>query len=93
MDSAFTAIHRNVVLLDLVDEAWAADCLSDDGTMLSALESRASSSACLIGTQNSFPLQRRKLAGALRYAARHFCFAKHTACEIAQSRIIYYSQL
>ena len=60
MDSAFTAIHRNVVLLDLVDEAWAADCLSDDGTMLSALESRASSSACLIGTQNSFPLQRRK---------------------------------
>ncbi len=47
MDSAFTSIHRNVVLLDLVDEAWAADCLSDDGTMLSALESRASSSAYL----------------------------------------------
>jgi hypothetical protein len=47
MDSAFTSIHRNVVLLDLVDEAWAADCLSDDGTMLSALESRASSSEYL----------------------------------------------
>lgn len=30
MDSAFTSIHRSVVLLDLVDEAWAADCLSDD---------------------------------------------------------------
>jgi hypothetical protein len=31
MDSAFTSIHRSVVLLDLVDDAWAADCLSDDG--------------------------------------------------------------
>jgi len=31
MDSVFTSIHRSVVLLDLVDDAWAADCLSDDG--------------------------------------------------------------
>jgi hypothetical protein len=31
MDSVFTAVHRNVILVDLVDEAWAADHLSDDG--------------------------------------------------------------
>ena len=31
MDSVFTSVHRSVVLLDLVDEAWAADYLSDDG--------------------------------------------------------------
>lgn len=34
MDSVFTAVHRNVVLVDLVDEAWAADHLSDDGVPL-----------------------------------------------------------
>ena len=33
-DSVFTSVHRNVVLLDLVGEAWAADCLSDDGASL-----------------------------------------------------------
>jgi hypothetical protein len=31
MDSTFTSLHRNVVLLDLVDDTWAADYLSDDG--------------------------------------------------------------
>ena len=30
MDSVFTSLHREAVLLDLVDEAWTADCLSDD---------------------------------------------------------------
>jgi hypothetical protein len=31
LDSVFTSVHRSVILLDLVDDAWAADCLSDDG--------------------------------------------------------------
>lgn len=31
LDSVFTALHRSVILLDLVDDAWATDCLSDDG--------------------------------------------------------------
>ena len=30
MDSVFTSLHRDAILLDLVDDAWAADCLSDD---------------------------------------------------------------
>eukprot|EP00286_Rhodomonas_abbreviata_P018488 CAMPEP_0181293346 /NCGR_PEP_ID=MMETSP1101-20121128/3017_1 /TAXON_ID=46948 /ORGANISM="Rhodomonas abbreviata, Strain Caron Lab Isolate" /LENGTH=69 /DNA_ID=CAMNT_0023397929 /DNA_START=31 /DNA_END=240 /DNA_ORIENTATION=+ len=30
MDSAFTSVHRNVILVDLVDDAWASDHLSDD---------------------------------------------------------------
>jgi hypothetical protein len=34
MDSTFTSLHRNVVLLDLVDDTWAADYLSDDGAPL-----------------------------------------------------------
>lgn len=34
MDSVFTSVHRSVILLDLVDDAWAADCLSDDGSWL-----------------------------------------------------------
>ena len=34
MDSVFTAVHRNFALLDVVDEAWANDCLSDDGAYL-----------------------------------------------------------
>jgi len=33
MDSVFTSVHRHIVLLDLVDDAWAADELSDDGTL------------------------------------------------------------
>jgi hypothetical protein len=30
MDSVFTSLHREPFLLDIVDETWAADCLSDD---------------------------------------------------------------
>ena len=30
MDSVFTILHRDPFLIDVVDEAWAADCLSDD---------------------------------------------------------------
>jgi hypothetical protein len=33
MDSVFTSVHRNFALLDVVDEAWANDCLSDDGAI------------------------------------------------------------
>ena len=42
MDSTFTSLHRNVVLLDLVDETWAADYLSDDG----APRARSRSAKC-----------------------------------------------
>lgn len=41
MDSGFTSIHRSVVLLDLVDDAWAADCLSDDGARPRGAPARA----------------------------------------------------
>ncbi len=30
MDSVFSVLHRAPFLLDVVDEAWATDCLSDD---------------------------------------------------------------
>jgi hypothetical protein len=50
MDSAFTSIHRSVVLLDLVDEAWAADCLSDDGAL------RAYSLALIPATARVLPV-------------------------------------
>ena len=32
-DAVFTSIHRKFALLELVDEAWALDCLSDDGEL------------------------------------------------------------
>ena len=31
MDGAFSLVHRPVVLLDLIDEEWFKDTLSDDG--------------------------------------------------------------
>ncbi len=30
MDSVFTYLNRDPILQDIVNETWAADCLSDD---------------------------------------------------------------
>ena len=73
LDSVFTALHRSVILLDLVDDAWATDCLSDDG----AAPRLVCTSALLTNAHFSISLCRR-------FAT---CPAREAVCMLAQFNI------
>eukprot|EP00960_Hanusia_phi_P045486 757272-Hanusia_phi.AAC.1 len=65
MDSVYGAAHRNAALMDIVDEAWATDQLSDDGASLQ-IKSKMTTNGMKWDCRNSRTMLSKMMAAKLR---------------------------